>query len=109
MVATKSTNSAIDRFKKVRDSLKLPIPLLLDTKGPEIRTGKFIGGEATLKRGERFILTNEDVVGDQTKTAVTYKDLYKDIKKNGRILLNDGLVELAVEEIKGQSHPLCCA
>ena len=92
----------IDRFKKVRDSLKLPIPLLLDTKGPEIRTGKFIGGEATLKRGERFILTNEDVVGDQTKTAVTYKDLYKDIKKNGRILLNDGLVELAVEEIKGQ-------
>ena len=92
----------VERFKKVRDSLKLPIPLLLDTKGPEIRTGKFIGGEATLKRGERFILTNEDVLGDQTKAAVTYKDLYKDVKKNGRILLNDGLVELAVEKIDGQ-------
>lgn len=92
----------VDRFKKVRDSLKLPIPLLLDTKGPEIRTGKFAGGEITLKKGAPFILTTEEILGDETKATVTYKDLYKDVKKHGRILLNDGLVELLVEEIKGQ-------
>ena len=91
----------VDRFKKVRKSLKLPIPLLLDTKGPEIRTGKFLDGEITLKTGDRFILTNENIIGDQAKSSVTYKDLYKDVKKNGRILLNDGLVEVAVENIKG--------
>ena len=92
----------VDRFKKVCDSMKLPIPLLLDTKGPEIRTGKFVDGAITLKKGARFILTNEEIIGDATKATVTYKDLYKDVKKHGRILLNDGLVECVVEAIKGQ-------
>ncbi|NLM37985.1 MAG: pyruvate kinase, partial [Firmicutes bacterium] len=92
----------VDRFKKVRDSMKLPIPLLLDTKGPEIRMGKFTGGEVTLKKGQRFILTSEEMIGDETRTTVSYKDLYKDVKKYDRILLNDGLIELIVEEIKGQ-------
>ncbi|HHW12252.1 MAG TPA: pyruvate kinase [Firmicutes bacterium] len=92
----------VDRFKKVRDSMKLPIPLLLDTKGPEIRIGKFASGEITLKKGQRFILTSEEIIGDETRTTVSYKDLYKDVKKHGRILLNDGLIELMVEEIKDQ-------
>ena len=91
----------VERFKKVRESLKLPIPLLLDTKGPEIRTGKFEHGEIVLKKGDRFILTNEEMIGDHTKCSVTYKDLYKDVKEHGRILINDGLIELVVEEIKG--------
>lgn len=91
----------VERFKKVRDSLKLPIPLLLDTKGPEIRTGKFEHGEIVLKKGDRFILTNEEVIGDHTKCSVTYKDLYKDVKEYGRILLNDGLIELLIEKIQG--------
>ncbi|NLW55743.1 MAG: pyruvate kinase [Firmicutes bacterium] len=91
----------VERFKRVRDSLKLPIPLLLDTKGPEIRTGRFTHGETSLKKGERFILSNEDIIGDQTKCSVTYKDLHKDVKKHDRILLNDGRVELMVERIEG--------
>ena len=90
----------VDRFKKVRDSLKLPIPLLLDTRGPEIRTGRFKEGAVNLKKGDRFILTSAEVLGDQTTCSVSYKDLYKDVKEHSRILLNDGLIELLVEKVE---------
>ena len=92
----------VDNFKRIREELQLPIPLLLDTKGPEIRTGKFETGEVVLKEDDRFILVNEDIVGDSTKATITYKELYKDVDKGSRILINDGLVELEVTEIKNR-------
>lgn len=92
----------VDRFKKIRESLGLPIPLLLDTKGPEIRTGRFETGEVILKEGDAFELVNEDIIGNNTKTSVTYKSLYKDVKKGNRILINDGLVELEVIQIRNK-------
>jgi pyruvate kinase len=90
----------VDRFKIVRERLGFSIPLLLDTKGPEIRTGRFENDEAILKEGDTFELINEDLTGDNTKTSVTYKSLYKDVKKGNRILINDGLVELEVNQIR---------
>ena len=54
-------------FKKIREKLGLPIPLLLDTKGPEIRIGRFKTGEATLMEGNAFVLTQEDILGDDTR------------------------------------------
>lgn len=92
----------VDVFKKVREKLGLPIPLLLDTKGPEIRTGRFETNEVQLNQGESFVLVNDDIVGDATKCTISYKGLYKDVVKGGRILINDGLVELEVAEIKGR-------
>lgn len=92
----------IDRLKKVRTRLNLPVALLLDTKGPEIRTGKFSTKEVTLKEGETFWLINEDIEGDNTRCTVSYKDLYRDVKKGNRILINDGLVEMEVVQIKEQ-------
>lgn len=92
----------VDLFKKIRDELGMPIPLLLDTKGPEIRLGKFETGEVILKDKDSFTLVNEDIVGDSSRAAITYKELYKDVKKGSRILINDGLVELEVTEIKGK-------
>ena len=92
----------ITTFKKVRDELGLPIPLLLDTKGPEIRTGKFKEKEIFLKDGDSFTLVNEEIIGDNTKCTVSYKELYKDVKKGSRILINDGLVELEVNQIKNK-------
>lgn len=92
----------ISVFKKVREELGRPIPLLLDTKGPEIRTGKFVSKEVLLERGNSFVLINEDIIGDSTKTTLTYKELYKDVKKGSRILINDGLVELEVVNIIGK-------
>lgn len=91
-----------DIFKKVRTDMNLPIPLLLDTKGPEIRTGNFKNGQVILKENDSFVLVNKDVIGDETKCTITYKDLYKDVSKGSKILINDGLVELEVIEIKNK-------
>ncbi len=91
-----------DLVKKIRGELNLPIPLLLDTKGPEIRTGNFKDGQATLKEGDEFVLVNKDIIGDETKCTITYKELYKDVARGSKILINDGLVELEVTEIKNK-------
>ena len=100
MAPMKNTNKQrMDKFKKLREKLNLPIALLLDTKGPEIRTGKFEEKEIMLKERQSFALVNEDIIGDSTKCTVSYKELYKDVKKGNKILINDGLVELEVNEI----------
>ena len=91
----------IDRIKKLRREMDIPIGIMLDTKGPEIRLGD-IDGEVLLKSGEEFILTNKDLVGDEKIASISYKDLYKDVRVGGKILIDDGLVELLVKEIRGE-------
>ena len=90
----------LDQFKEIREEIGRPVALLLDTKGPEIRTGKFKDGIVTLVEGKDFILVNEDIIGDDTKCTITYKELYKDVDVGSKILVNDGLVELEVAKIK---------
>ena len=90
----------LDQFKKIRDELGRSVALLLDTKGPEIRTGNFKDGIVTLIEGKDFILVNEDIIGDESKCTITYKELYKDVDVGSKILVNDGLVELEVAKIK---------
>ena len=89
----------INVFKWIRGELGLPIPLLLDTQGPEIRIGKFQKDEAFLENGSTFTLLNEDTLGDNTKVSITYKELYKDVEIGRTILINDGTIELKVKEI----------
>ncbi|MGP1410665.1 MAG: pyruvate kinase [Peptoanaerobacter stomatis] len=86
----------IDTIKKVRNEVKRPIAILLDTKGPEIRTGNFNKDEVTLNAGQKFTITMDDVVGDETKCTVSYKELVDDVNVNDRILIDDGLIELVV-------------
>lgn len=92
----------IDRIKEVRDSLSKPIAILLDTKGPEIRTGKFADPEVELVAGQEFTITMEDVVGDSKICSVSYKELVNDIKVGDRILIDDGLIELTIKSISGK-------
>ena len=92
----------INRFKKVRDELGLPIPLLLDTKGPEIRIGKFENNGIVLQNGATFTLLNEDKLGNENEVSITYKELYKDVDVGSTILVNDGTIELKVTEIKNK-------
>ena len=92
----------INLFKKVRAELGLPIPLLLDTKGPEIRIGKFENNGINLNNGETFILLNEDKLGNENEVSVSYKELYKDVSIGSTILVNDGTIELTVKEIKNK-------
>ena len=90
----------INMFKRIRDELKLPIPLLLDTQGPEIRIGKFQDNEIFLDKGQEFTLTNSDEPGDKTKVSITYKTLYQEVGIGQNILVNDGTINLKVKEIR---------
>jgi len=83
-------------IRKLSEKTGKYIACLLDTKGPEIRTGSFREGQAELVTGESFTLTTRDVEGDSACVSVTYKDLPKDVKKGDCILIDDGLVELQV-------------
>ena len=91
----------IDRIKKLRREMDLPIGIMLDTKGPEIRLGD-IEGEVLLEIGQKFILTSKDLIGNKQIASVSYKDLYKDLKIGDKILIDDGLVELLVKSIEGE-------
>lgn len=92
----------VDRLKQVREKLDKPVALLLDTKGPEIRMGKFEKGEVTLKEGNEFILVNESIIGNEEKATISHKELYKDVKVGTRILINDGLVAIEVTKVEGK-------
>ena len=90
---------------RIREEKDLPIPMLLDMKGPEIRTGMLYTGKNTkiqLKDGQKFTLVNEDITGDEEKVSVTYKELYKDVEPGTKILIDDGAIELKVDEIVGK-------
>ena len=88
-------------LKNVREELDRPVAILLDTKGPEIRTGLLEGGKkVTLREGSEFILYTEEMTGNETGCCVTYPGLAKDVKAGDRILIDDGLIELKVKQIK---------
>lgn len=97
----------IDTIKKLREEMDLPIGIMLDTKGPEIRIGTFNVDEIELNDGDIFTLTTKDIVGDKTKVYVSYEGLPKDVKEGNRILIDDGLVELVVEEIVDETDIKC--
>lgn len=87
---------------RLRKELDLPIALLLDMQGPEIRTGMLVTGKnekIKLEDGQKFTLVNEDILGDKDKVSVSYKELYKDVKPGAKILIDDGAIELVVDEI----------
>lgn len=92
----KEHEDRMNMFKKVRDSLGVPAALLLDTKGPEIRLKQFEQGSIILEDEQYFTLTSEDVIGNQERVSITYKDLPKDIKDGCKILIDDGKVTLQV-------------
>ncbi len=89
----------IELIKKVREELNLPIAILLDTKGPEYRIKTFENGKVLLKSGERFVLTTEDIIGDETRVSVNYKGLPNDLDIGDTVLLNDGMLKLRVDNI----------
>lgn len=91
----------LDRLKAIRARINRPIAALLDTKGPEIRIRDFSEGKVTLTEGQKFTLTTDEISGNEERVSITYKDLYKDVKPGDSILIDDGLIELEVEELEG--------
>ena len=92
----------LNMFKKVRDAMGAPVATILDTKGPEIRIKTFADGPITLKQGDAFTLTTQDVPGDASRVSVTYANLHNEVGPGCRILVDDGLIELRVQKVQGQ-------
>lgn len=88
-------------IKRVREKLGRPLAILLDTKGPEYRISTFKEGKIFLEEGERFIFTTDTVEGDKTRVSVSYKALAKEMQRGDTILLNNGLLNFRVDEVKG--------
>lgn len=93
----------IDMVKKLRDELGQPIPILLDTKGPEVRVGKLKDGKVLLKTGQLLTLTPQDTEGTSEMIPISYSGLSEDVAQNTRILIDDGLIEMKVTAIEGKN------
>ena len=91
--------NGMELFRRVRNRLKLPAAVLLDTKGPEIRIGEFESGSVELKNGQIFTLTTEKCTGSAEKVSITYDKLPREISVGTRILIDDGRLEMTVSEI----------
>ena len=89
-------------IKSVRESLDIPVAIMLDTKGPEYRIGTFEGGKITLAEGDPFSFTTEDIVGNQREVSVNYKNLPHELSAGDRILLNNGLLIFVVDSVEGE-------
>lgn len=88
------------RLKRLREELNLPVALLLDTKGPEIRTGEFEAGSVILSEGAEIVIREKDIVGTTAEFSVSYKGLVEDVQPGTRILIDDGLIALEVIAIE---------
>lgn len=97
----------IDTIKKLREELDLPIGIMLDTKGPEIRLGSFKEEEIELKAGDTFTLTSREILGDNTIASVSYEGLAQDVEVGNKILIDDGLIELEVVEVVSETDVRC--
>ncbi len=94
-----------EKIIKLRNERDIPCPLILDMKGPEVRTGMLYTGKnkkISLKTGQKFTLVNDDITGDEEKVSISYKELYKDIEVGAKVLIDDGAIELKVDEVKGK-------
>ncbi len=86
----------IKTLRQISERLKQPVAILQDLGGPKIRIGMMKEGGVELKRGKEFYLTNQVLIGDETKATVTYPDLPDELKRGDRVLLADGTIELKV-------------
>ena len=90
------------QLREVAEECGVPIAALLDTKGPEIRTCTLKDGKkVTLKEGQEFILTTEELIGDENMVQINYDGLNEDVAEGNRILIDDGLIELHVKYVDG--------
>ncbi|MCU6796610.1 MULTISPECIES: pyruvate kinase [Paenibacillus] len=91
----------IDRVRQAAKELGATVAILMDIKGPEIRTGLLQESSYELKTDASLTLTTEQIQGDASRISVSYQDLTRDVKPGSRILIDDGLIELQVETIEG--------
>jgi pyruvate kinase len=94
--------TVIDMIKEVREELDIPVAILMDTRGPEIRTKTFIDGKVNLTVGHPITICHDDFVGDENRFCINYPNLHQDVHIGSSILIDDGLIELEVLSIENQ-------
>lgn len=99
----------MDQVKRIRAELGCACGIMLDTRGPEIRTKTYKDGKIEIQDGQTFTLTTRDIEGDSSIVSITYEGLPRDVKPGTRILIDDGLVAFEVVEIKDGTDIVCCA
>jgi pyruvate kinase len=92
----------IDLVKEIEEETGKPIGIMMDTKGPEIRTGKLKEGKVELFTGDKLILTTEEIEGDSSRISISYKHLPEDVRPGSTLLIDDGLIEVKVLGVKGK-------
>lgn len=97
----------INQVKKLRSELKMPIGIMLDTKGPEIRTGDFENGFIEVEKGQEILVTARDVIGNNNTIRVNYRNIALDLKEDDIILIDDGLIELTIKRVVNETDLLC--
>ena len=97
----------MDMVKACREELDLPIGILLDTKGPEIRTKTYKNGKIEIQDGQTFTLTTRDVEGDESIVSISYEGLPQDVEPGTKILIDDGLIAFEVQEIRNGTDIVC--
>ena len=98
----------INIIKEVRDELDVPVAILMDTRGPEIRTKNFVNGQLKLEVGQEIKIFNGDFEGTEDGFCITYPTLYKDVKIGSKVLIDDGLIELEVLEVNTKEQSIKC-
>ena len=99
----------INTLEEINKELRASAAILLDTKGPEIRTGDFEGGKAVFEKGQKCIVSCEDdFKGTNEKFTITYKNLCDDVEAGGTILVNDGQLELTIDKVVGKEIFCTC-
>ncbi len=96
----------INKIKELNRELKMNVAIMLDTEGPEIRTGKFVNGEAQLLAGEMIKIVKEEITGDKSAFSLTIPEVINSVKHNAKIKLDDGKIELKVME-KTNDYLIC--
>lgn len=97
----------IARIKRLRERKNIPVAILLDTKGPEVRTKTVEGGKATLEAGGEFILTSREIEGDSHQVSITYPKMVELVKPGTRVLIDDGLLAMEVVRIENGTDIVC--
>ncbi len=99
-----SHKEKIDLIKKLRAKLNKPVAIMLDIKGPKIRTGNFEGDKVLIEKGNNFtFVCDEELLGTKDKCSISYKQLYKDVKKGDTLLVDDGLLQFSIDAVEGAS------
>ena len=98
----------IQRIKRLREEKGIPVGILLDTKGPEVRTKTLAAGKVELEAGQEFVLTSREVEGNEHEVSITYPRMAELVRPGNRVLIDDGLLAMNVVRVENGTDIVCC-